>query len=60
MGVTTDKVTGGLDIPNMVAVIFVLPSATPVTKPTEEMVAIVVSELVQVTSDLISAIEPSS
>ena len=45
----TDKITGRLVIPDMAAVIFVFPSATPVAKPTEEMVATVLSELIQVT-----------
>jgi hypothetical protein len=45
---TTVKVTTGLVIPDRAAVTLVLPVATPVAKPNEDMVAIVLSELVQV------------
>jgi len=49
----------GLFIPDRSAVILLLPSATLVAKPTEEMVATVVSELAQVTWEVISAVELS-
>ena len=42
-----------------VAVIFVVPTATPVAKPAAEMVAILVSELAHFTLEVISALEPS-
>ena len=45
---TTVKVTTGLVIQDRAAVTLVLPVATLVTKPNEDMVAIVLSELVQV------------
>ena len=45
-------------IPDTVAVILAVPAATPVAKPDEEMVAIVLSELAQVTGDVMSDIMP--
>jgi hypothetical protein len=48
-GDITSKLTDGLVMPDRVAVILVFPVTTPVAKPDEEMVAIVVSELAQVT-----------
>ena len=53
----TGKVTAGLVTPDRAAVILVFPAATPLAKPAEEIVAIVVSELVQVTFEVISAVE---
>ena len=47
---TTVRTTAGLVTPDMDAVILAFPAATPVAKPVEEIVAIVVvSELAQVT-----------
>ena len=51
---TTVNVTGWLVIPDKEAVTLVLPTATAVAKPVAEIVAIVGSELVQVTCDEIS------
>lgn len=48
---TTVKVTVWLVITDKEAVILVLPTATAVAKPVEEIVAIVGSELVQVTCE---------
>jgi hypothetical protein len=42
----------------MDAVMLVVPSATAVARPEEEMVATLVSELAQVTWDVMSAVEP--
>ena len=49
MGVPTCKITGALLIPDMVAVILVVPFANPVAKPAEEIVATAISELDQFT-----------
>jgi len=57
---TTVKVTVWLVIPDRAAVILVLPTATAVAKPVAEIVAIVGSELVQVTCDEISTPERPS
>ena len=46
---TTDKFRAGLVTPDRAAIILVFPTAAPVAKPAGEIVAIVVSELVQVT-----------
>jgi hypothetical protein len=43
----------------MAAVILVFPTATPVAKPAEDMVATVVLELAQVTREEMFAFEPS-
>ena len=51
----TDK----LGRPDMVAVIFVTPTATPFAKPVEEMVAAPGLELVQVIWELMSVVDPS-
>lgn len=59
MSATTVKDIGALVAPFRVAVISVLPAAMPVVIPNEDMVATVVSELAQVTTELISAVEPS-
>ena len=55
----TVKVTAALVIPDKDAVISVVPAAIPVAKPEEEIVATLVPELAQVTSDVISAVESS-
>ena len=47
--VTTGKFTDELVIPAMAAVILVVPAATPVAKPVEEIVAAAGVSLVQVT-----------
>ena len=57
---TTVKLTTGLVTSDKAAVILVLPIAAPVAKPTEEIVAILVSELTQVTLEVISAVVPSA
>ena len=56
---TIVKVTTGLVTFKKVAVIFVVPAATPVTKPAAEIVAIPVSELAHFTLELMSALELS-
>ena len=48
LGVTV-KFRDGLVTPDKVAVILAVPTATPVAKPAEEIVALVVLELAQVT-----------
>jgi len=45
----TVKITAGLVMPDRLAVTFVVPTATPAAKPAEDMVAIPVLELAQVT-----------
>jgi metallophosphoesterase superfamily enzyme len=57
--VATDKMAGWLVIPDKAAVILVFPAANPVANPVEEMEAIVLSELAQVTFEVMSAVEPS-
>ena len=49
LGDTTGKLTGGLVTPAKAAVIFAVPTATPLAKPAEDMVAIAILELAQVT-----------
>jgi hypothetical protein len=56
--VTTFKVTAVLFNPDRVKVIFVLPAATPVTIPSEDMVATLVLELVQITGAVIIETTP--
>lgn len=56
--VITVKVTAGLVIPDSLAVMLVLPTATPVAKPVA-MPAIELFELVQVTWDVIFGVVPS-
>ena len=56
---TTGKVTAWLLISSKDALISVLPGTIPVTTPLAEMVAISVSELAQVTRDVMSAVDPS-
>jgi hypothetical protein len=56
---TTVKITTGLVTLEKVSVILVVPAATPVAKPAEEIVAIPVSELAHFTLEVISAFEPS-
>ena len=46
---TTVRANAGLVTPDINAVILTLPAATPVAKPAEDIVAMVVSELVQIT-----------
>ena len=58
-GATTAKLTAGLVIPSRVAVILAVPAATPVAKPVEEIVAVPVVSLAQVTCELMSMVEPS-
>jgi hypothetical protein len=48
-GTFTVRVTAGLVTPDNEAVISLTPAATPVAKPASEMVAMLVSELTQVT-----------
>jgi hypothetical protein len=45
----TIKVIAELVIPDIDAVMLVVPEATPVAKPTEETIALLMSELLQVT-----------
>jgi hypothetical protein len=59
VGDTTVKTTAGLVIPDSVAVILLAPTATPVAKPVELIVAVAVLALAQVTLELSSAVEPS-
>lgn len=56
---TTVRVTAGLVTPDLAAVISVLPAATPVARPSVSTVAIDVLELVHVTTDEMSLVEPS-
>ena len=58
--VTTGKVVAGELMPENDAVICVLPSATAVTNPLEEMVATAVSELFQITPEVISLVDLSA
>jgi len=53
------RVTGTLTLPDRVAVIYVVPAAVPVTKPVEEIFATDGHELVQVTWELMSSVDPS-
>jgi hypothetical protein len=55
----TVRVTAGLVIPDRDAVMLAVPAAMPVAKPVEEIVAIPVSELDQVTLLLMFAVELS-
>ena len=57
--VTMFRVTGTLTLPDRVAVIYVVPAAVPVTKPVEEIFATDGHELVQVTWELMSSVDPS-
>jgi hypothetical protein len=57
---TIFKATTGLVLPEMVAVILVLPTATPVATPAEFIVAIFVSELTHTTLDVMPFVEPSA
>jgi len=59
VGATTTNFTVGLAIPHIAAVTLVFPAATAVTKPIEEIVAILVLELVQIVLKVMSAVEPS-
>jgi hypothetical protein len=60
VGATTVKFITGLLIPERFAAISVLPIATLVTKPNIETVAILGSELVHVTLEEMSAVDPSA
>ena len=51
----TVKISGGLVIPNNVAVILVIPAPTPVPKPPEDIVATDIFELFHVTWGVIAA-----
>ena len=55
----TVKLTGELFTPNMAASIMVVPADVPVAKPVEDIVAILVLELVQVTCEPMSVVELS-
>jgi hypothetical protein len=57
--VTTGKVVADELMPENDAVICVLPKASAVTNPLEEMVATVVSELFQITPEVISLVDLS-
>ena len=54
VGDPTVKIKGGLVIPNMVAVMLVVPSATAEAKPLANIVATVVLELAQVTWEVMA------
>jgi hypothetical protein len=58
-GTITARVTAGLVTPDKEAVMLVAPAATPLASPEEEMVAALVSELVHVAWEVMSAVEPS-
>jgi|GEM_PF-1485470 hypothetical protein len=51
---TTVKISAGLVMPEKGAVISVIPTPTPLTKPPEDIIATDVSELVQVTWGVIA------
>jgi hypothetical protein len=59
VGGDTDKLAGALIIPDSVAMILVFPTVTAVTKPVEEIVAIVGSELAHTTLEDTSTAVPS-
>ena len=56
---STVKRTLALVMPSSAAVILAVPATIPVAKPVEEIVAVAVVSLAQVTSELIFAVEPS-
>jgi hypothetical protein len=56
--VITVRVTAELVIPGVDAVMLVVPEATPVAKPIEEIVALLISELLRVTWEVMSELEP--
>jgi len=58
VGATTVKVIGALFNPNRATVILVVPSALLVAIPSEDIVATLVLELVQVTGEVISETMP--
>jgi hypothetical protein len=58
-GATTVRDRAVLVTPDKDAVILVVPTTTPVAKPEAEIVATLVSELVQFTWELMSAVELS-
>ena len=55
----TVRFTAVLVTPDRVAVILVVPSATAVAKPVEEIVAVPVVSLLHITLELMFAVEPS-
>ena len=55
---TTAKLTDGLVMPDRVAEILAVPAATPVARPVESMVTIPVVSVAQVTSEVMSILEP--
>ena len=57
--VTTFRVTGTLTVSDRVAVMYVVPATVPVTKPVGEIFATDGQELVQVTWELMSSVDPS-
>ena len=57
--IATGNFAAELVIPDSAAVMSVVPSPIPVANPIEEIVAILVFELTQVTLEVISAVEPS-
>ena len=59
VNIATGNFTTGLVFPDRAAVISVLPSPMPVATPAEDMVAILGSELVQVTLEVMSSVLPS-
>lgn len=58
-GAITGKLTDGLVIPDMAALMLARPAATPVAKPVESIVATALLSLDQVTSEVIFAVDPS-
>ena len=58
-GIFVATFTGGLVIPDNDAVISLFPTVTPVTKPIEETVAMLASELLHVDVKVTSCIDPS-
>lgn len=58
-GIFVMTFTGGLVIPDSDAVISLFPTVTPVTKPIEETVAMLMSELLHVDVKVTSCIDPS-
>lgn len=57
--VPTVKLTGELFTPYTAASIMVVPADIPVARPAEDILAILGLELVQVTCELMSVVEPS-
>jgi hypothetical protein len=59
IGAVTINVIGELTTPDSVAVILAVPIAAPLAKPTDDIVALIVLELDQITWEEISAFVPS-